>query len=99
MSHGQIRVATPGGCTTKIIEVPPPSVLDDDVITATLVDLINAAYNEASADFFQPGYLRTSTQGVIDTVKAGELAVASVPADTPFKSKSGRVPVGCISIK
>ncbi|KAI4859840.1 hypothetical protein F4820DRAFT_138719 [Hypoxylon rubiginosum] len=85
------------------IELPPASVADDAIYVATLVDIINAAYNETEADIFKPGYVRTTPQGVEEILRAGELAVASVPAaaasSSPPAGSSGRVPVGCISIK
>lgn len=81
------------------IEIPPSSIIDDEVFITALVDLINAAYDEAEAGIFKPGYVRTSVQAITELVKASELVVASVPAEYSAKSKSARVPVGCISIK
>ncbi|XXG99380.1 hypothetical protein Hte_005717 [Hypoxylon texense] len=78
------------------IAIPPASVADDETYIATLVDVINAAYGEAEAGIFKPGYVRTTAQGVAETLKAGELVVASVSPEPPGP---GPVPVGCISIK
>ncbi|OTA56078.1 hypothetical protein K449DRAFT_399774 [Hypoxylon sp. EC38] len=87
---------------TATIEIPPASVAEDEAYTATLTEIINAAYGETEAGIFKPGYLRTSTSDVAKFLKAGTLAVASVPAtasDAAPKSTSGRTPLGCISIK
>ncbi|KAI1101823.1 hypothetical protein F4804DRAFT_314808 [Jackrogersella minutella] len=75
------------------IEVPAASIADDEAFVGALTDLINAAYGEAEAGIFKPGYLRTSASDVAKFLKAGDLVVASVPT-TP-----GRTPLGCISIR
>ncbi|KAI1399069.1 hypothetical protein F4819DRAFT_435554 [Hypoxylon fuscum] len=83
------------------IEIPPASFADDEVFTSALVDLIIAAYDEAEADIFKPGYTRTSAQDVAALVRAGKLVVASrltTSSDAESALASGRVPVGCISI-
>ncbi|KAI1410216.1 hypothetical protein F5Y13DRAFT_167960 [Hypoxylon sp. FL1857] len=84
------------------IEFPPASVADDEAFTAALTDIINAAYTETEAGIFKPGYLRTSANDVAEFLKAGSLAVASIPAttsDATSNTTSGRTPLGCISIK
>lgn len=84
------------------IEIPPASVAEDEVYTEALTEIINAAYSETEAGIFKPGYLRTSASDVAKFLKAGTLVVASVPttaSNTPPKSTSGRLPLGCISIK
>ncbi|KAI0841412.1 hypothetical protein F5Y06DRAFT_219384 [Hypoxylon sp. FL0890] len=84
------------------IEIPPPSVADDEAFTAALTDIINAAYSETEGGIFKPGYLRTSIRDVAKFLKAGTLAVASIPtttSDATPKATSGRTPLGCISIK
>ncbi|KAI1142046.1 hypothetical protein F5Y05DRAFT_213167 [Hypoxylon sp. FL0543] len=84
------------------IEIPPASVANDEAFTAALTEIINAAYGETEAGIFKPGYLRTSTSAVAKFLKAGTLAVASLPNITSEgspKTTSGRTPLGCISIK
>ncbi|KAI2466320.1 hypothetical protein F4781DRAFT_406033 [Annulohypoxylon bovei var. microspora] len=78
------------------IEFPHISLADDESFTAALADLVNAGYGEAEAGIFKPGYLRTSASDIAKFITAGDLVVASV---TTPKSTSGRVPLGCISIK
>ncbi|KAI2620732.1 hypothetical protein GGS26DRAFT_307001 [Hypomontagnella submonticulosa] len=84
------------------IEIPPASIADDESFTTALTDIINAAYGEAEAGIFKPGYSRTSPSDVATQLRAGSLAVAtksSPVSDNTGGLTSGRIPLGCISIR
>ncbi|KAI1211116.1 uncharacterized protein F4807DRAFT_421703 [Annulohypoxylon truncatum] len=79
-----------------VIEFPQISLAEDEGFTTALADLVNAGYTEAEAGIFKPGYLRTSASEIGSFIKAGVLAVASVPSP---ETTSHRQPLGCIAIK
>ncbi|KAL7627327.1 hypothetical protein AAE478_001519 [Parahypoxylon ruwenzoriense] len=90
------------------IEIPPASAADNEALTEALAVVVNAAYDEAEAGIFKPGYSRTCARDLAALIRAGELAVAFFPASQQRQQqqaldvsdgRSKRAPVGCISMR
>lgn len=86
------------------IEMAPTSTASDEQFITTLRDMVNQVYGETEGDIFVEGYQRITTEELRDIICAGELAIASVPANTAAVASSQSpdhrcTAVGCMRIQ
>lgn len=91
------------------VMMAPPSAAEDVDLATRLHDIVNLVYGETEGDIFIEGYQRVSREEMQQIIRAGELAVAYLPAPPPPKASSAlpnhgsakldRRAIGCIRIR